>query len=85
MSNLFDREKEVCIEALKMYHLASVLAAITRQHPMEVVAAPHLHPDDFTHIMKETLQPFYDLLRERQGEWSEDLQKIPVLCIGPQV
>ena len=79
------REKEVCIEALKMYTLASVLAAITRQHPMEVVAAPHLHPDDFTHIMKETLQPFYNLLRERRGEWGEDLQKIPVICIGPQV
>lgn len=68
-----------------MYTLASVLAAITRQHPMEVVAAPHLHPDDFTHIMKETLQPFYNLLRERRGEWGEDLQKIPVICIGPQV
>jgi len=84
MFHVSGREKEVCIEALKMYTLASVLAAITRQHPMEVVAAPHLHPDDFTHIMKETLQPFYNLLRERRGEWGEDLQKIPVICIGPQ-
>ena len=68
-----------------MYHLPSVLAAITRQHPMEVVDAPHLNHDDFTQIMKDVLQPFYDLLRERQGDWSEDLQKIPVVCIGPQV
>ena len=43
-----------------MYHLASVLAAITRQHPMEVVAAPHLHPDDFEKVdlrRKENLYP----------------------------
>ena len=53
---------------------------------MEVVSAPHLTLDDFIHIMeKEILGPFYDLLKERQGNWGTDLQKIPVVCIGAQV
>ena len=83
---LLVREKQVCIEALKMYHLPSVLAAITRQHPMEIVAAPHLKPDDFIFIMeKEVMGPFYDLLKERRGDWGGDLQKIPVVCVGAQV
>ena len=82
---LFDREGEVCIEVMKLFHLPSVLAAICRQHPMEIVAAPHLHHDDFASIMKtEVVDPFYEKLKMRRGEWS-DLQKIPVRCVGAQV
>ena len=84
---LSDRESDVCIEVLKMYHLPSVLATICRQHPTELVAAPHLTIDDFNCIMKtDVLDPFYEKLEEQRGNWSrENLQKIPVLCIGGQV
>ena len=69
-----------------MYHLPFVLSAICRQHPMEVISAPHLTPDDFIHIMeKDIVGPFFDVLKERQGNWGQDLQKIPVVCIGVQV
>ena len=83
---MFDRESEVCIEVLKVYHLPSVLATICRQHPTEVVAAPHLSVDDFNYIMKtDILDPFYEKLEEQRGNWSQDLQKIPAICIVPQV
>ena len=52
---------------------------------MEIVAAPHLHPDDFASIMKtEVVDPFYEKLKVRRGDWG-DLQKIPVRCVGAQV
>ena len=64
--------------------MATVVSTIARRHPTEVVTS-HVSQKDFEYVMQSLMKPFYQKLRENRGEWEGRLQRLPVVCVGPQV